>query len=180
MKKIRIGPGELYVTRRPDETIITVLGSCVAACIRDPVAGIGGMNHFMLPASATGEWGEVSASMRYGNFAMERLINDILCGGGVRGRLEVKLFGGGSMLTEGAPIGHRNADFVEAYLQSENMGIAAQHLRGLHARRIEYAPLTGKVMMLEIEAADRSVTNRERGFSRTILQPAIGSVELFE
>ncbi len=180
MRRIRIGPGEHHVTRRTDELIITVLGSCVAACIRDPVAAIGGMNHFMLPESATGAWGQVSASMRYGNFAMERLINDILREGGERRRLEVKLFGGGSMLANGPAIGHQNADFVEAYLEAENMRVAASDLRGLHARRIEYGPLTGKVMMLEIDATDNCIANRERDFSRTILLPACGSVELFD
>ena len=75
---VKVLPGEHYVTDAPDEMVVTVLGSCVAACIRDPAIGFGGMNHFMLPESSDGTWGASSSSMRYGNFAMEVLINEIL------------------------------------------------------------------------------------------------------
>ncbi|TLU72452.1 chemoreceptor glutamine deamidase CheD [Lichenicoccus roseus] len=180
MKKIKIGPGEHFVTRDPSHLIITVLGSCIAACIRDPVAGAGGMNHFMLPQSDTGNWGDASESMRYGNFAMERLINDILQLGGVRRRLEVKLFGGGLMMADHAAIGCKNADFAEAYLRAENMSVAACDLRGLHARRVEYLPLTGKVMMLQIESANSKVARLEQGFARSIRKTPTGSIELFD
>ena len=181
MKTIKIGPGEHYVTRHPDELIVTVLGSCIAACIRDPLAKVGGMNHFMLPASESGAWGQVSATLRYGNFAMERLINDILCRGGQRNRLEIKVFGGAAMLATGAAIGGQNADFVEHYLKEENMPIAARHLRGLHARRVEYAPMTGKVMMLELISDQAMVARAESRFRGAIQsEPDSGSVELFD
>ena len=184
MKKIKIGPGEHYVTQRSDELITTVLGSCVAACIRDPFAKIGGMNHFMLPASDTGTWGAANATMRYGNFAMERLINDILRAGGNRRRLEIKVFGGAAMLGGGAGIGHQNADFVEAYLEAENMSIAAQHLRGSYARRIDYTPLAGKVMMLELSDDAAPVARTERRFLKTIQTESesrdSGDIELFD
>lgn len=180
MKVIKIGPGEHYVTRQPDELIVTVLGSCVAACIRDPLAGIGGMNHFMLPESETGKWGLGSANLRYGNFAMERLINDILIGGGHRSRLEVKVFGGAAMIGSGAAIGHKNASFVEAYLKAERMPIAASHLRGESARRIDYAPRGGKVMMLEMIADCVAVQRAESGFIKSLQRAAYGSVELFD
>jgi chemotaxis protein CheD len=181
MRKIRIGPGEHYVTRRPDEQILTVLGSCVAACIRDPLAGVGGMNHFMLPESATGAWGDASANMRYGNFAMERLINDILSCGGHRARLEVKIFGGAAMVANGAGVGHRNAEFVEAYLAAEGMAVAARHLRGAHARRIEYVPHSGRVRMLEIQDDTSPVSRIENVFRRTIqFAPDSGTMELFD
>lgn len=147
---IKIGPGEHYVTSKTGEAITTVLGSCVAACIRDPVAAVGGMNHFMLPASDSGSWSGVTGSLRYGNFAMERLINDILKRGGRRERLEAKIFGGSDMLGSGAPIGHLNANFAEAYLQNEGICVAAQHLRGHAARRVNYLPDSGQVMMLEL------------------------------
>jgi chemotaxis protein CheD len=180
LKMVKIGPGEHYVTSRPDELIVTVLGSCIAACIRDPRAGVGGMNHFMLPESATGNWGPVSASLRFGNFAMERLINDILRRGGQRARLEVKIFGGAAMLATGAAIGDQNADFVEAYLKLENMPIAARHLRGMRARKLRYSPLTGKVMMLELAEAE-AVADTERCFlGRAARAPEAGSVELFD
>ena len=180
MTRIKIGPGEHYVTRHAHEMIVTVLGSCVAACIRDPAAGVGGMNHFMLPSSVTGVWAGVTAAMRYGNFAMEQLINDILRDGGMRNRLEIKLFGGASMLANGATIGRQNADFVEAYLKAENMRVCASHLRGKHARRVEYAALSGRAMMLEL-CDDAPVARVENQFLRRIIQqPEGGSIELFD
>jgi chemotaxis protein CheD len=181
MKKIKVGPGEYFVTHKNNEMIITVLGSCVAACIRDPVAGVGGMNHFMLPESQTGNWGGASANMRYGNFAMEQLVNDILRRGGQRSRLEIKVFGGARMIANGAAVGPQNADFVEAYLKAENMPIAAQHLRGRHARRIEYDPLKGGVRLLELGIDDAQVNAAECRFLDVIRKPRdTGSVELFE
>jgi chemotaxis protein CheD len=180
LKRIKIGPGEHYVTQRADVVILTVLGSCVAACIRDPVAGVGGMNHFMLPEGRTGAWGGASANMRYGNFAMEQLINDILRQGGHRSRLETKVFGGARMMAQGAAIGHQNADFVEAFLKAETMPIAARHLRGAHARRIEYLPAAGRVRMLELKLPELDVVQAERQFIQSLrTAPDGGAVELF-
>ena len=147
---VKINPGEHYVTRNSGEVIVTVLGSCVAACIRDPVAGVGGMNHFMLPESASGSWDGAPGSLRYGNFAMERLLADICSRGGHPERLEVKVFGGADMIGSTVLIGARNADFVEAYLRGKGLPIAAAHLRGDLARRIRYYPLTGRVLMQEM------------------------------
>jgi chemotaxis protein CheD len=181
LRTVKIGPGEHYVTRDRNDMIVTVLGSCVSACIRDPLAGVGGMNHFMLPESSTGAWGQTSANMRYGNFAMEQLINEILGHGGQRGRLEIKVFGGAAMIAGGAAIGHQNADFVEAYLRAESMPIAARHLRGLHARRIHYTALAGKVAMLEMRRDDAPVADVERRFLGSLrAQPDSGSIELFD
>lgn len=180
MYQIKIGPGDHYVTQRSGCTIITVLGSCVAACIRDPAARVGGMNHFMLPESETGQWGDASANMRYGNFAMEVLINDILCQGGRRNRLEIKLFGGACLIANGPLIGHQNADFVETYLRAESMPIAAHHLRGTHARRIEYQPGTGRARMLEMKLENAPLAQSERSFFNSIRAKSdSGSVELF-
>ncbi len=178
---VKVFPGEHYVTTNAEEMLVTVLGSCVAACIRDPVAGIGGMNHFMLPESADSMWDNVSSSMRYGNVAMERLINDILRGGGMRHRLEIKVFGGGNVLRGGSNIGHRNADFVENYLASENLAIEAAHLRGELPRRIHYFPVTGKVMMLELRRTEDKAVYLQEDVYKTKLQaePVAGSAELF-
>jgi chemotaxis protein CheD len=178
-RMVKIGPGEHYVTAG-DETIITVLGSCVAACIRDPLARVAGMNHFMLPESATGSWGAASAKFRYGNFAMERLINEILRRGGRRSRLEIKVFGGAAMIAGGV-VGHQNADFVESYLKAERLPIEARHLRGRWARRIEYQPLSGAVRMLELRNGTASVTTAEAAFRSTLQEsPVEGSIELFD
>lgn len=179
---VKVAPGEHYVTAARDEMIVTVLGSCVAACIRDPVAHVGGLNHFMLPASTNGSWGGVNESLRYGNFAMERLINDILVRGGHRRRLEIKVFGGANVLNVSTAIGRQNAEFVEAYLEAEGLPIAASHLYGLNPRRIHYYPFTGEVQMLELRRqADMEVVEIEGRYGEALKQdPISGSIELFD
>jgi chemotaxis protein CheD len=179
---VKVLPGEHYITRIGDEMIVTVLGSCVAACIRDPGTGVGGMNHFMLPESHDGQWGRASASLRYGNFAMEHLINEILKQGGRRGCLEIKVFGGANVLRNGANIGHQNAEFIEAYLKAECLPIAARHLYGTLPRRIHYFPSSGRVSMLELHReADFAIIDIEQNYREALEQaPIAGSVELFE
>jgi chemotaxis protein CheD len=178
---IKILPGEHYVTQSPEEMIVTVLGSCVSACIRDASAGVGGMNHFMLPESSNGEWGKVSASLRYGNFAMERLINDLIKLGGRRSHLEIKVFGGANVLRNGAAVGSKNSEFIEEYLKEEGLPIAARHLYGAHPRRVHYFPGTGKVSMLELCREDDIEGVRiEENYRETLKrEPVGGSVELF-
>jgi chemotaxis protein CheD len=180
---IKVFPGEHYVSDRSDEMLVTILGSCVAACIRDPRAGIGGMNHFMLPeAGSSGPgWDTASSSMRYGNVAMERLINDLLARGGMRTRLEIKVFGGGNVLNASTNIGHRNADFVEDYLAAEDLPIVAHHLRGSLPRRVHYFPATGRVLLRELQRTEREalVENENSYKSRIEVEPVAGSVELF-
>ena len=179
---VKVFPGEHYVTANADEMLVTILGSCVTACIRDPLAGVGGMNHFMLPEAMGGGWDTASGSMRYGNVAMERLINDILILGGVRQRLEIKVFGGGNVM-KGATsnIGHRNADFVETYLVAESLPITAHHLRGNLPRRVHYFPSTGRVMLLELQRAEEEAVVRSEGLYKSKIQvePVAGSAELF-
>ncbi|HEY0185775.1 MAG TPA: chemoreceptor glutamine deamidase CheD [Rhodopila sp.] len=177
---VKVFPGERYVTTA-NEMIVTVLGSCVSACIRDPVAGIGGMNHFMLPDSGDSFWDQTSPSMRYGNVAMEWLINDILTRGGLRQRLEVKVFGGANVMRGTSDIGHRNAVFVEHYLAAEGIPIAAAHLRGSLPRRIHYFPVSGSVMLLELRrAGDLSIVELESRYQTKLQTNAVaGSAELF-
>lgn len=176
---IKVLPGEHYVTTIAGEMLVTVLGSCISACIRDPFTGIGGMNHFMLPESKGSDWGSDAASLRYGNFAMETLINDILKAGGRRERLEVKVFGGGNVLVNSTSIGHDNADFIESYLAAEKLPITAKHLRGTKPRRIHYLPRTGKVMM-QVLQTDTSLLGREEKYKGKLQQaPIEGSAELF-
>lgn len=178
---VKVFPGEHYVTTDEGEMLVTILGSCVAACIRDPLAGLGGMNHFMLPEAAGSGWDTLSASMRYGNVAMERLINEILARGGSRQRLEIKVFGGGNVMNSTANIGHRNADFVERYLADEALPIAAHHLRGSLPRRVHYFPGSGKVMLLELQRTEREavVLNEISYKARIQEEPVAGSAELF-
>jgi chemotaxis protein CheD len=178
---VKLLPGEHYVTQSREEMIVTVLGSCVSACIRDPMAGVGGMNHFMLPESSNGEWGQVSASLRYGNLAMERLINDIIKLGGRRSNLEIKIFGGANVLRNGATVGHQNSEFIESYLKAERLTIAASHLYGHHPRRVHYFPATGKVSMLElVRRADLDGMSIEEDYREALKrEPNSGSIEFF-
>ena len=147
---LRILPGDCHVVDYPDVELATTLGSCVAACVRDPVAGVGGMNHFMLPKSDNGLWGPDQASLRFGNFAMKQLIDSILARGGRRDRLEVKLFGGANLRGAGANIGWENARYAEAYIAAAGLTVAARHLYGSLPRLIRYMPMTGKAFMLEL------------------------------
>lgn len=179
---VRILPGETYTTSRKDEAIVTVLGSCVAACVRDPRTGVGGMNHFMLPESATGQWGqELSAAMRYGNFAMEALINAILKSGCGRTGLEIKLFGGANFSSGVTMIGQKNADFAIRYLKEEGLPLAASDLGGVHGRRIHYHPATGKVARLFLKGAgqDQVAAQEHRYGAELRRTPIDGDVELF-
>lgn len=181
MRAVKILPGDHYVTRADDEMLVTVLGSCVSACIRDPAAQIGGLNHFMLPEGGDGDWGVASSNLRYGNFAMEQLVNDILKCGGRRSRLEIKLFGGASLLDNGAAVGARNIQFVEGYLKAEGLPIFGRSLGGNAPRRIHYFPLTGKVFMKTLRSAEeRKLALEEEAFKWKVSQaPVAGSAELF-
>lgn len=159
----RIMPGEFFVSS--DKVVIaTVLGSCVSACIRDPVAGIGGMNHFMLPEeeSRISDDSYSGTSARYGNYAMDEMINTILSYGGKRERLEIKLFGGSKVIQSMADIGSSNINFVYDYLTIKQMTVTSQDVGGLHPRRVLYFPHTGRVLMCKLPLSlDKSVVQRE-------------------
>jgi len=173
-QSIKLLPNEYYVTG-DDVMLTTVLGSCVSACIRDERAGVGGMNHFMLPdddgqpASAAAR--AAPASMRYGSFALEVLINELLKLGARRERLEAKVFGGGAVLGNMTTlnIGDRNAAFVLRYLKAEDIRVAAQDLCGPHARRVSYFPRTGLALVRRMTRSDDlAVANHERALARDL------------
>ncbi|WP_135078269.1 chemoreceptor glutamine deamidase CheD [Terasakiella sp. SH-1] len=178
---VKVAPGAHYVTNNKEEMIVTTLGSCIAACVRDTEAGIGGVNHFMLPESDSGNWGGVSASMRYGNYAMEVLINDVLRMGGARNRLEIKLFGGANVISSSSLIGSKNIDFVETYLRIEHMAVSAQHLGGEQGRRIVYFPSSGKVKMKLLDKHDNDVVVAEEQVLKSKIEKSEieGSIEIF-
>ncbi len=144
---VKVLPNEYFVTSGEDIMLSTVLGSCVAACVRDPVTGVGGMNHFMLPEGDAQS--PASSTMRYGAFAMEVLINELLKAGATRERLEAKVFGGGAVLSamQQMNIGERNGQFVLQYLKTEGIPVRAQDLGDVHARRIHYFPRDGRVLV---------------------------------
>ena len=181
LRTIKVGPGEHYVTDAAGEAISTVLGSCVAACIRDPVVRVGGLNHFMLPRSTDGAWGKAMASLRYGNFAMERLINDILARGGQRSRLEVKLFGGARLTLDQSGIGDRNAAYVEDYLAAEGMVPQVVELRGSVARKVVYLATEGRVYLQDLPAATARIAAAETRFEHALPRRIpVGEAELFD
>jgi chemotaxis protein CheD len=179
---VKVFPGEFYVTDRPDETLVTVLGSCVAACIRDPRRGIGGMNHFMLPQGRAGGWGRDSESARFGNFAMEKLINELMKLGCGRENLEIKVFGGGNVTESNIAVGTDNAQFVLRYLEAERLRCVAQDLGGRFPRRIHYSPATGRaVRRLLGRDASSAVARDELEHATRLSSRALGGeIELFE
>lgn len=179
----RILPGEYYVTKN-NEGVYTTLGSCISACIRDKVSGIGGMNHFMLPASADMDgWKStsLSAATRYGNFAMEHLINDILKNGGKRQNLEVKLFGGGRILKNMTDVGMRNINFVHDYIQTEGLTVAAEDMGDIYPRMVVYFPASGKVKVKRLRSLhNNTIVEEEIRYLKTVeSRPVSGDIELF-
>jgi len=179
---VKIFPGEFYITANPEETLVTVLGSCVAACIRDPRLGIGGMNHFMLPQSRSGGWGKDAQSTRFGNFAMEKLINELLKAGCSRDSLEVKLFGGGNVTDSNIAVGTGNAEFALRYVEAEKLRCAAQDLGGRFPRRIHYSPADGKVVrrLLGREASGAVMREEMEHAQRLSSRAPAGEIELFD
>jgi chemotaxis protein CheD len=178
---VKLFPGEFYITSKADEVLVTVLGSCVAACIRDPYAGVGGMNHFMLPQNKSGGWGNELRSARFGNFAMEKLINELIKAGATRDRMEVKVFGGGNVTDTSNAVGTDNADFVLHYLEAEGLHCAAQDLGGQLPRRIHYYPSTGRVVRRLLSGSDSPGITREESDYRSRLgrQKTYGDIQLF-
>jgi chemotaxis protein CheD len=184
MPAAKILPGEYYVTGN-NELITTVLGSCVSACIRDRVFGVGGMNHFMLPISDGQGWGGVddlvSTATRYGNYAMEHMINDIITHGGHKKNLEVKIFGGGQIIASMTNIGSKNIDFVRTYINEEHLRLIGEDVGDIFPRKVIYFPATGKVRVKKLKHLhNETVVKREQEYKRDIEhKPVEGEIELF-
>lgn len=181
MDAAKLLPGEYFYTPK-DMLIVTVLGSCVSACIRDRVSGIGGMNHFMLPSDNSANE-IVSASMRYGTFAMEILINELLKSGAKRENLEAKVFGGGAVLQNFSAInvGERNSQFVRDYLKAEKIRVLAEDLEDIYPRKVYFFPRSGKVLVKKLrQLNNNTIVNREMDYSnRLSSRPTSGDIELF-
>lgn len=170
---VQIMQGEFYVTDSPDEVLTTILGSCVSACIRDPFAGVGGMNHFLLPEGG----GADRDTHRFGVNAMEVLINDILKRGGMRSRLQAKLFGGANVINAMSDVGSRNAKFARQFLEDEGIAIAGGDLGGNSPRRIQFWPVSGRARQLAVGIDKAAIAEQERKLTP---KPAItDDVELF-
>ncbi|MDX8385635.1 MAG: chemoreceptor glutamine deamidase CheD [Gallionella sp.] len=178
----KILPGEYYATGR-NMVLVTVLGSCVCACIRDRVSKIGGMNHFMLPESGQDNNNPMGESARYGVYAMEILINQLLKIGAKRSNLEAKVFGGGSVLRGFTTnnVGERNADFVLQFLKTEKIPILAQDLLDIFPRKVYYFPESGLVRVKKLRQVhnDTIITREAEYNSRLHYAKLEGDVELF-
>lgn len=167
---VNLMPGECGVSKG-ERGFVTLLGSCVAVCIHDKVHGIGGMNHFLLPAGGSidpmqAAWDKTA---RYGDYAMELLINRAMALGAERRYLVAKVFGGAAMLSNVAStVGTRNAEFALNYLRVENIPILAQDLGGTFARKVCFYPDSGKVVLRRIRTTNNVLLTREQAFAKKI------------
>jgi chemotaxis protein CheD len=171
-RKIHVIQGEFHVA---DEEVVmtTILGSCVAACVRDPVSGVGGMNHFLLPG-ASGDEG-----LRYGVQSMELLVNALLRMGARRDRLEVKLFGGAHLFDGLTDVGGQNSAFAERFLRDEGLNYVGGSLRGDRARRIQYWPISGRARQILLAPTESKVFAAERRRVPVAKVEDSGALELF-
>lgn len=177
---VNVHAGDCFTTKQDGQMAATILGSCISACIHDPIAKIGGMNHFLLPSSNSAD-GE---SARFGAFAMEQLMNDLMKLGGRKDRFEIKIFGGGNVIENSSMIGDKNINFVKEYLRNEGLKIVAEDVGGTTPRKVRYTPYTGKAMIMRIEKKDdlQRVKEEEESYSKTIStnkKDVSDSIELF-
>ena len=175
---VKVLPGEYYVSNE-DLVIMTVLGSCIAACIWDGRARTGGMNHFMLP---DGDAADLSG--RYGSYAMELLINEMLKLGARRETMQAKIFGGGQVMAGFTTmnVGERNTKFVLDYLATERIPVVSQDVLDIHPRKVCFFPVTGKALVKRLAHAhpETLVVEERRGNAASVAKStAGGSVDLF-
>ena len=177
-------PGEYYVTEG-GEAICTVLGSCISVCARDATRNIGGMNHFMLPldrSKGQSSWGDAgSAATRYGNVAMERMINDMLKCGARRTDLQFKLIGGGKVLAAMTDVGATNIEFVRRFMKTEGLYVVGEDLGDIFPRKVQFFPDSGRVRVKRLASTvNNAIFARERSHLQDLTAtPQAGDVELF-
>ncbi len=175
-RKINIVQGEYHVDDDPALFLTTILGSCIAACIWDGVAGIGGMNHFLLPGDGKHRQPGGDA-MRFGVHAMELLLNGLLRRGAQKSRLQAKLFGGARMIKGLTDIGELNANFAEKFLREEGIMLAGGSLRGEQGRRIQFWPTSGRARQVLLAKETEQILQAER--QRPAPAASSGVLELF-
>jgi chemotaxis protein CheD len=181
---VKLLPGEFFVSG-DDIVLSTVLGSCISACMWDRNAQVGGMNHFMLPGDANRGGAEpdpIGLAGRYGVFAMEQLINELLKRGARKPNLEVKLFGGGAVLRNftALNVGERNAEFVLEFLRMEGIRVASQDLLDVFPRRVAFFPVSGRALCRKLAQVDASIVSAEQQYNARLNTSKVGGdVELF-
>ncbi|WP_052726661.1 hypothetical protein [Devosia epidermidihirudinis] len=173
--------GEYHVSGDTDLTFSTVLGSCISACIRDRVAHVGGMNHFLLGEQSTSARTRHGASARYGAFAMEQLINRVLTlGTGIKANLEIKVFGGGKMNVALDDVGAKNIDFLRDYLAAEGFAAISEDLGGNYARRVLFKPHSGRAFVKRLDSSTgANVAREEIALAARRVLPRTDDIELF-
>jgi chemotaxis protein CheD len=176
---VKVLPGEFFV-HDDDVLIMTTLGSCIAACLWDRERRIGGMNHFMLPDVGSGG----DASGRYGSYAMELLINELVKRGATRATMEAKVFGGGAVISgmTSLNVGERNTQFVLDYLKTERIAVVSKDVMDVYPRKVCFLPASGKAMVKRLAPASAdAVVREERLAAQRVVPPAsgAGSVDLF-
>jgi chemotaxis protein CheD len=174
---VKVLPGEYFVAT-DNLLLVTVLGSCISACIWDGRAQVGGMNHFMLPD------GDGDGGGRYGSYAMELLINEMMKKGARRESMQAKIFGGGQVMHSFTTmnVGERNTKFVLDYLHTERIPIVSQDVLDIYPRKVCYFPQTGKAMVKRLaHAHPEKIAAQERQGNVVTLVKATsgGSVDLF-
>lgn len=183
----KILPGEFYMTTK-NVAIATTLGSCISACIWDERSRIGGMNHFMLPITNKEahevNWGQrdkTTDATRYGNFAMEHLINTILRSGGRKSNLRAKLFGGAKVLNQMSDVGQKNINFALAYLDQEEIVIESSDIGDIYPRKVIFEPCSGRVFIKRLDNLhNETIICRESDYRSEINKKEVsGDVELF-
>ena len=172
--KTLVTQGEFASSADPNEVLTTVLGSCICTCLHDPVARLGGLNHFLLGDQPEGH----AESTKYGVYSMELLINDLLKRGARRERLQAKVAGGAHMLAGASDIGQRNTDFALRFLERENIALIGQNLGGDRARRIRFWPVTGRTQVMLVQNTETAEMEAQTA-RRAALPEDTGDVELF-
>lgn len=182
----KILPGEIYVTKH-EEIVSTVLGSCISACIWDEKMGVGGMNHFMLPLKRdqngrSGWQKNASYTNRYGNWAMEFLINEVMKNGGFKDNLKVKIFGGGKIISAMTDVGESNIKFALEYLHEEQLNLVSQDVGGPWPRKVMFHPTSGRAQIKKLQSMHNdTIQRRENQYMHDIEEQETdaGDVELF-
>lgn len=173
-----ISMGQFYVSKQPME-VRTVLGSCISVCVFDPLLEMGGMNHFLTP----GDMMLHDATAQYGIFAMEFLINEMLIAGAKKDRLQLKLFGGGAVMSRESKIGGLNIDFIREYVADEKLNVVGESLGGDYARRICFMTHTGQARQMRVQEQQKKVAETEQAFVKKVVynrqKPTGGTAEMF-
>ena len=174
-RSVNVSQGETRVSRDPEIVLTTLLGSCGAACLYDPFARVGGINHYLL---AHGKVENAASMQRYGVHAMEMLINEMMAHGAMRSRMKARIFGGATMNAHYSDIGGDNIAFARAFLKAEGIPLVGEDVGGSAARRVQFRAALGLARCRKVEDVQLS-----RVAAQVPTPPAkpvsIGDVELF-